>query len=224
LTISSYNPKSALYEAFSQMKALSRQANPTIECAEDSLLKRELDGLDTSWARTILDEAEWRINCTSDDAAASNTVERLKKALECADPPGARVQDPEGSFAPSSDVFFLKLDRSTDQLLARGWPWRMQPIFLDRIDDPVAMVTYLQDLCWSDVKRCEHDNRKEPNLAISVVARLVQRGGQAGFLSGPGFQLVFKRFVRDWQNPKTGFFGATYLLEEVSKSGRATSA
>ena len=88
----------------------------------------------------------------------------------------------------------------------------MQPIFLDRIDDPVGMVTYLQDLCWSDVKRCEHDNRKEPNLAISVVARLVQRGGQAGFLSGPGFQLVFKRFVRDWQNPKTGFFGATYLL------------
>ena len=46
MTISSYNPKSALYEAFSQMKALSRQANPTIECAEDSLLKRELDGLD----------------------------------------------------------------------------------------------------------------------------------------------------------------------------------
>lgn len=41
----------------------------------------------------------------------------------------------------------------------------------------------------------------------------MERGGQAGFLSGPGFQPVFERFVRDWQNPKTGFFGVTYLLE-----------
>ena len=32
-------------------------------------------------------------------------------------------------------------------------------------------------------------------------------------MSGPGFQPVFERFVRDWQDPKTGFFGVTYLLE-----------
>ena len=213
MTISSYYPKAALYDAFPRMKELSRQANPTMECAEDTLMERELDGLDTSWARTIPDEAEWRINCTSDDAAASSAVERLKKALEFADPPSARVQDPDGSFASGTDVFFLKLDRSTDQLLAREWPWRMQPIFLDRIDDPVGMVTYLQDLCWSDVKCCGRDNRKELNLAISVIARLVERGGQAGYLSGPGFQPALERFVRDWQDLKTGFFGVTYLLE-----------
>jgi hypothetical protein len=94
-------------------------------CAEDILMAREVDGLDTSWARTILDEAEWRINRTSDDAAASSAVERLKKALECADPPGARAQDPDCSFASGTEVFFLKLDRSTDQLSARKWPWRM---------------------------------------------------------------------------------------------------
>jgi len=40
------------------MKALSKQANATMEAAEDTLLQRELDGLDTSSARTILDEAE----------------------------------------------------------------------------------------------------------------------------------------------------------------------
>jgi len=123
------------------------------------------------------------------------------------------VQDPDGSFAPGTDVFFLKLDRSTDQLLAREWPWRVQPVFLDRIDDPVGMETYLQDLGWWDVKRCGRDNRKELNRAISVIARLVERGGQAGYLSGPGFQPIFERFVRDWQDPKTGFFGVPYLLE-----------
>jgi hypothetical protein len=196
------------------MKALSRQANDVMEGAEKTLSDRELDGLDTSWARIILYEAEWRINCTSDNLAASGAVQRLKEALELIDPPGARVQDHEGSFAPSTNVFFLKLDRSTDQLLAREWPWRVKPTFLEPIDDPIRMVTYLQDLSWSDVRRCGRDNRKELNLAISVIARLVLRGGQAGYLCGPGLQPVFERFVRDWQDPETGFFGVTYVLEE----------
>jgi len=69
----------------------------------------------------------------------NGAVERLKKALECADPPGAPVQDPDGSFTPGGDVFFLNLDRSTGQLLAREWPWRMQPIFLDRMDAGVSV-------------------------------------------------------------------------------------
>jgi len=208
-----YNPRSALFKAFPKMKALSDRANQTMESAEDTLLDRELRGFDTSWVRNILYEAEWRINCTCDDSAASGVVDRLKEALKLEDPPGARTQDHDGSFAPSTGVFFLKLDRSTDQLLAREWPWRVKPTFLEPIDDPVRMVTYLQDLCWSDVNRCGRDNRKELNLAISVIARLVLRGGQAGYVSGPGFQPVFERFVRDWQDPKTGFFGVTYLLE-----------
>ena len=82
------------------------------------------------------------------------------------------------------------------------------------------MVTYLQDLCWSDVRRCGRDNRKELNLAISVIARLVLKGGQAGYLSGPGFVPVFERFVRDWQDPATGFFGVTYIIDDQGNSVR----
>ena len=89
----------------------------------------------------------------------------------------------------------------------------MRPTFLDRIDDPGRMVSYLQDLCWSDVTRCGVDNRKELNLAISVIARLVLQGGQGGYLSGPGFVPVFKRFLQDWQDPETGFFGVTYIID-----------
>jgi len=84
------------------------------------------------------------------------------------------------------------------------------------------MVTYLQDLCWSDIARCRRDNRKELNLAISVIARLVVRGGQAGYLSGPGFYPAFERFVRDWQDPKTGFFGVTYMVDDKGNQVRTT--
>ena len=141
------------------------------------------------------------------------------------DPPNGLTQDRGGSFAPGTKVFFLKLDRSTDQLLARQWPWRLPPTFLDRINDPGRMVTYLQDLCWSDVTRCGRDNRKELNLAISAIARLVLQGGQIGYLSGPGFVLVLERFIQDWQDPKTGFFGmTTSSTTREMKSERRISA
>ena len=119
-----------------------------------------------------------------------------------------------GSFAPGAEAWFIKLEYSTDQLLARAWPWRRKPIFLQCIDDPESLVTYLQDLTWSDIARCGRDNRKELNEAISVIARLVMRGGQAGYLNGPGLIPAFERFVRGWQDPGTGFFGMTYLIEE----------
>ena len=60
------------------------------------------------------------------------------------------------------------------------------PIFLECIDNPIRMVTYLRDLCCSDVKHCGRDNRKELNLAVSVIAQLVYQGGQALVQSRPG--------------------------------------
>jgi len=39
------------------MKPLSKQSDPIMEAAEDTLLQYELAGRDTSWARTILYEA-----------------------------------------------------------------------------------------------------------------------------------------------------------------------
>ena len=93
-------------------------------------------------------------------------------------------------------------------------------MFLERINDPVRMVTYLQNLCWSDIARCGRDNRKELNLAISVIARLVMKGGQAGYLSGPGFCSAFERFVFDWQDSESGFFGVTYITNEQGKQIR----
>ena len=217
-----YNPKSALYDAFPKMKELSKQVNDVMEGAEKTLSKRELAGCDTSWARAHLFEAEWRIGCTNDYTAASDAVARLKESLVCVDPPNGLTQDSGGSFAPGTKVFYLKLDRSTDQLLARKWPWRLPPTFLDRIDDPGRMVTYLQNLCWSDVTRCGRDNRKELNLAISVIARLVLQGGQAGYLSGSGFVPVLERFIQDWQDPKTGFFGVTYIIDNQGNEVRTT--
>jgi hypothetical protein len=217
MAISLYDPRQELYKAFPKMKVLSKAADSTMNGAEAELAKRELAGKDTSYARAALDEAEWRIKCTSDNVAAAEAVARLSLALNCTDPPNGFMQDEGGSFAPGSKVWFIKLECSTDQRLAREWPWRLRPTFLEYINDPIRMVTYLQDRCWSDVVRCGRDNRKELNEAISVIARLVMRGGQAGYLSGPGFIPVFEEFIRSWQDPVTGFFGMTYLIGDYQQ-------
>ena len=146
-----YDPKSALYDAFPKMKALSKSADHTMNQAECKLARREMTGRDTSYARAALDEAEWRISCTSDDVAAAAAVAHLTKALNCSNPPDGWTQDEGGSFAPGTGVWFIKLECSTDQLLAREWPLRLKPTFLECINDPVRMVTYLQDRYWSDV-------------------------------------------------------------------------
>lgn len=211
MEVSLYDPRQELYRAFPKMRVLSKAADSTMNQAEAELGKREFAGEDTSYARAALDDAEWRIKCTSDNVAAAEAVARLSLALSSGDPPNGFMQDEGGSFAPGSNVWFIKLECSTDQLLAREWPWRLKPTFLECINDPIRMVTYLQDRSWSDVARCGRDNRKELNEAISVIARLVMRGGQAGYLSGPGFIPVFEEFIRGWQDSATGFFGMSYL-------------
>lgn len=182
--------------------------------AENHLSKREWAGDDTSYARAALYELDYWVSNTADVDAVRAALTHLKAALDDPNPPSALTQDADGSFGPGTNVWFLKLDRSTDQILAREWPWPRKPMFLEYINDPVRMVTYLQDLCWSDIARCGRDNRKELNLAISVIARLVIKGGQAGYLSGPGFYPAFERFVIDWQDPATGFFGVTYITDD----------
>jgi hypothetical protein len=211
----SYNPKKALWDLLSvEEQELFNRAKHRMNEVEDSLAKLECRGVDTSYARDALYGLDYWVNCTTDRENVRKAFDHLNAAVDCKNPPGALIQDADGSFGTGTDVWFLKLDRSTDQLLARAWPWPRPPVFLQCINDPVRMVTYLQDLCWSDVARCRRDTRKELNLAISVIARLVMKGGQAGYLSGPGFYPAFVQFVHDWQDPVTGFFGITYIVDE----------
>jgi len=216
-----YDPKKALKSPLSdEAKNIFAAAKDEMTAAEKQLSDREWKGDDTSYARAALYELDYWVSCTADVNDVKGARARFQAALHDLNPPSALTQDADGSFGPGANVWFLKLDRSTDQILAREWPWPRKPMFLERINDPVRMVTYLQDLCWSDIARCGRDNRKELNLAISVIARLVMRGGQAGYLRGPEFYPALERFVLDWQDPETGFFGVTYITDEQGNQVR----
>jgi hypothetical protein len=217
----SYDPKKVLWSLLSDAaKDRFNTAKARMNEVEACLAEREWQGEDTSYARAALYGLDYWVSCTTELEKVNATLEHLNRVLDCKNPPSALTQDPDGSFGLGTDVWFLKLDRSTDQLLAREWPWPRRPMFLECINNPIRMVTYLQDLSWSDLVRCGRDNRKELNLAISVISRLVIKGGQAGYLSGPGFLRAFEQFVLDWQDPATGFFGETYIIDEKGNTFR----
>jgi hypothetical protein len=211
---SPYSPKKALAALLDDdSRKLFSDVKNEMTDVEGRLARREWRGVDTSYARGALYELDYWVSCTADVDAVKAARTHLRTALRRPDPPSALAQDAEGSFGTGTNLWFLKLDRSTDQILAREWPWPRKPMFLEQINDPIRMVTYLQDLCWSDIARCGRNNRKELNLALSVILRLVLKGGRAGYLSGPAFYPVLEQFVRDWQNPETGFFGVTYIID-----------
>lgn len=210
----SYDAKQVLFDEFPEMKKFSKETDTCLEDIGRILSARELRGMDTSFARAALWEVRWRTKATSHLDRAQRAFDRLTKAFNDPSPPAVFEQDRDGSFGPGTRRWFLKLDRSTDQLLARQWPWRIAPYFLEKINDPVRMFTYLQGLTWCDVKRQGCDTRKELNLAFSVIARLVMRGGQAGYLAGPSFIGALERFVAQWQQPDSALFGVTYIGED----------
>jgi hypothetical protein len=219
----SYDPKTELKKLLSSSeKQLFDEAKKEMQDAEDLLSKREWRRADTNYARSAVYELDYWTSCTADAAGVKAARKNLRTAMGRRNPPSALAQDEDGSFGPGTKLWFLKLDRSTDQILAREWPWPRKPIFLQRINDPDRMVSYLQNLCWSDIARCGVDNRKELNLAISLIARLIFKGGQAGYLSGPGFYPALERFILDWQDPATGFFGVNYIIDDKGNQIRTT--
>ncbi len=86
------------------------------------------------------------------------------------------------------------------------------PHFLDRINDPDRLESYLKGLLVSRPAEEGVDHRKELNLATANLVRLILWRRPANYRWDPRLETVIRRFVADWQDPATGFFGATYLI------------
>jgi len=199
------------------MPVFAREAKPVIAEANAALAAAERQGRGVSCARQILVELRWRLNATSDLAAARDALARLKAALADIASPHSRdanvlPQDAEGSYGACDKEWFLKLADSGDELLdPGGWRGRLPPRFLDRVNTPAALIAYLETIIISDPAKEGIDRRKELNAATGVLSRLVLRGGVAGYLAGPEFRPVFRAFLDIWQDPATGFFGEWYI-------------
>jgi hypothetical protein len=194
------------------MAELYRTVQPEIRPIEAQLDRDEALGRDTSCLRQALKELRWRLEYTADVVGVRMNLERIRSLAALPVPPCATNPDGEGSYGACTEVWFLKLDASVDHLLAPDFTGQA-PRFLDRVNDPDRLEQYLKSLLVSRLVEEGIDHRKELNFATADLVRLILWRRPANYRWDPRLEMVIRRFVVNWQDPVTGFFGATYLID-----------
>jgi hypothetical protein len=182
-----------------------------IRPVEARLERDEALGLDTSCLRQVLKEVRWRLEYTADVDGVRMSLEKIRRLADLPMLPCATKPDEEGSYGACTEVWFLKLDASVDHLLAADFNGK-PPCFLDRINDPDRLERYLKSLLVSRLAEDGVDHRKELNFATADLVRLILWRRPNNYPWDPRLEAVIRRFVANWQDPTTGFFGATYEI------------
>jgi hypothetical protein len=206
-----YSPRDALLDRFPAMEQLRRSTRQPLNAIERQLTEAEAAGGDMSCLRQMLTEVRWRVSSTGDVDAARAVFTRLVTVAAQPNPPSARLQAEDGSYGACVGPWFLRLDYSSDVLLdPSGWRGRQPPRFLDQINNPAALSLYLERHLISNIAVEGVDHRKELNEATSTLVRVILRERPATYRFHPALRSVVWAFLKRWQDPETGFFGAWY--------------
>jgi hypothetical protein len=206
-------PQTAITTRFPEIARLARSANHEIRTIEAELDRREAGGGDTSCPRQVVRELRWRLEYTSDASGIRAALARLRTPAARPSPSSAASQDADGAHGGCTDVWFLKLDACVDHMLAADFDEQgTPPPFLDRINDPGRLKDYLESLLVSRLDEDGIDRRKELNFATADLVRLILWRRPRNYLWDMRLETVIRRFIAEWQDPTTGFFGADYLI------------
>jgi hypothetical protein len=203
-----WSPQREIAAYFPAMAALCQAVQPEVRAIQTSLDRDEARGLDTSCLRQAMRELRWRLEYTADAEGVRASLERIRTLAALARPLSAGP-DEEGSYGAGTEVWFLKLDASVDHFLAADFDGT-PPRFLDRINDPDRLERYLEGLLVSRLAEEGIDHRKELNFATADLVRLILWHRPKNYRWDPRLEALIRRFVANWQDPATGFFGATY--------------
>jgi hypothetical protein len=207
-----WTPQIALANCFPGTAELRRAIEPEIQALGVRLDREEASGRDTSCLRQVLRELRWRLEYTADAHGIRATFDRLR-TLGAA-PPGIVPPGEDGSFGICTDVWFLKLDESVDYMLASDFDDRGRPPrFLDRMNDPRRLKDYLDNLLVSSLAEDGIDRRKELNFATADLLRLILWRRPPNYPWDKRLEAVIRKFVAEWQDPISGFFGGIYLID-----------
>ena len=206
-------PQSTIAGHFPEIVELRAAVGSEIREIEAGLDRKEAHGGDTWCPRQILRELRWRLEYTADTAAIRETIYRLRAVAALPSPHTDGVTAADGRYGPCTGPWFLKLDASVDHMLAADFDDRGRPPrFLDRINDPARLKAYLESLLVSRLAEDGVDRRKELNFATANLVRLILWRRPRSYPWNPGLEAIIRRFVAEWQDPVTGFFGASYQI------------
>jgi hypothetical protein len=208
-----WTPQTAIAARFPQIAGLRRRMQDEIRGIAAQCDREEARGTDTSCLRQTLRELRWRLEYTADAGAIHKTLDRLRATAARSAPRTVRMPDANDSYGLATDVWFLKLEASVDDMLDPDSDDKARPPrFLDRLNDPARLRAYLESLLVSRPAEDGIDRRKELNLATANLVRLILWRRPPNYPWHPGLEAVIRRFIAEWQDPITGFFGAHYQI------------
>ena len=209
-----WSPQTVLAVHYPAIAKSCRAVLPEIRALEGKLDRDEAAGCDTVRLRQAIGELLWRLQYTGDAAAAADALGRVRALAAAPASAHQPTRDADGSLGVGTEIWFLKVDASVDAMLADDFdPGGTAPRFLDQVNDPVRLRTYLDSLLVSRLAEDGFDRRKELNFATANLVRLILRGRPRGYSWDSRLGGVVRRFVADWQDAATGFFGADYEID-----------
>jgi hypothetical protein len=183
---------------------------------QDRLFSLEGAGEPMVCSHQLLSEARWRLASTADWPEIQAELDRLARLV--ARPETDRspdAQDPiDGSWGRCSTAWFFRLDASYNRIaeMARsGEAPPHPPRFLDRVNDPRRLQEYLSSVAVSDIAHEGIDHRRELNIALADLMRLILRNKPAGYHWDPRLKArLMSLILGPLRDPATGFWGETY--------------
>jgi hypothetical protein len=200
-----WNPQAAITTRHPEIAEFGRAVQPEIRAIEAKLDRVEAAGGDAFSPRQVLRELRWRLEYT-DDLAGIRAVTVSLRTL-------ASASQDEDEAHRQGGVWFLQLDACVDHVLDDDFANQgTAPRLLDRVNEPGRLKEYLESLLVSRPEEDGIDRRKELNLATANLVRLILWRRPRGYPWDPRLEPVMRRFIAEWQDPATGFFGADYLI------------
>ncbi len=175
-------------------------------------------------------EADWLYEYTVEWTRLELQLTRLAESLTNVNQDFARRQSPgSGFWGVCYDEWFLQAEATLAALEEHyEEKWLPQPPYPvripDRIGTPEKLRTYLEQLLISDIATTGRDNRGELGNITTILSSAFfkdylreylgeaighGRDGRDGQLPGP-FNATYRDFLRRWQDPLTGYWGAWY--------------
>lgn len=180
--------------------------------------RRMAKGENLMCSAEIFREAHWLVNYTDRVDDIERRMTDLRASLDNPDQAFAGRQDPrDGSFGPCFESWIWRFQASVDplkELALRGEKPEVPLKIWEPVDTPEEIEALFKDLLVSDLAS-GYNKRKELNLAIDSLGQLLWLDYTAAVfpehLDRQALAEALRRFVdEEWQDPKTGYWGAWY--------------
>lgn len=179
-----------------------------------AIQKKEKKGEATICVKQVYNEAKWFISYTALLGEAQKRLNRIEKLLAGQEKDSFKdEQSPvDGSWGRCYELWFLKLDVTSNHIGDLHHQKKLPKYavkLLDKINGPALLKAELNRILISDIRKDGVFHRKELNLVVSALLRLITRSRPSNYSYHPKLKKTLLDFINpSWQDEETGFWGA----------------